>query len=567
MDRLLAGYIRVSTEMQTERESLANQEEQIRAFAEQKGRRCQIYRDAGLSARDKDRPAFQKMLSDIESGSVDTVVVTKLDRITRSLKDLIFLKDFFEEHTVDFISIGQNLDTSTPMGRFSFYVLGLVSQLEREVTAERVAEDMRNRARRKKWNGGVVPYGYTTQSRVRREWLRGQADKLIEREGETRSRKEIVKALEQDPEVRSQAEAYARSKIPEPKALLIDPEEADVVREIYRLFLKHKTFRGTTHALNLKATNRQGEKWHNNTVRRILTNSIYHGDLVYNKRKSHGKTSRPRPEEEHIVVEDAVEPIVSKELFSEVQELIRRQARVAPASKGSQYLLSGLVRCGQCGSKMYGFMYDDPRKEGRVYKYYRCNGHTTKGPAFCTGSTIDLDFLEKLIVQELRSFTTHPERLTGKLADHELQFEQEVQPLVEHEKRIGGELQDLDKRLERLLELYEDELITKQEFSERRASIDEKRALWDQELADVRLELSSSKLTQVDVETTLKSIQTLADVYDELEFQERKELLRTVISDITVGKHTVDYTVLALTQPLYIDTERMSVRVLFRSAP
>jgi len=154
MDKILAGYIRVSTEMQVERDSLMNQEEMIAKFARSKRKEYVIYKDAGISAKNKDRPAFQKMLGDIQEGVVETVIVTKLDRITRNLKDLIFLKDFFEEHGVSFVSITQNLDTSTPMGRFSFYILGLVAELEREMTAERVAEDMKGRARRGKWNGG-----------------------------------------------------------------------------------------------------------------------------------------------------------------------------------------------------------------------------------------------------------------------------------------------------------------------------------------------------------------------------------------------------------------------------
>ena len=110
-----------------------------------------LYKDIGISGKDKDRPAFQKMTDDVETGRVNSVVVTKLDRITRSLKDLIYLKELFDEYDVSFVSITQNLDTSTPMGRFSFFVLGLVAQLEREVTAERVAEDMKTRAKRKKW--------------------------------------------------------------------------------------------------------------------------------------------------------------------------------------------------------------------------------------------------------------------------------------------------------------------------------------------------------------------------------------------------------------------------------
>ena len=96
MEKMIAGYVRVSTEMQVERDSLTNQEEILSNFAKSKNKEFRIYKDAGISAKDKDRPAFQKMLEDIEAGMIETVVVTKLDRITRSIKDLIYL------HSVSF---------------------------------------------------------------------------------------------------------------------------------------------------------------------------------------------------------------------------------------------------------------------------------------------------------------------------------------------------------------------------------------------------------------------------------------------------------------------------------
>ena len=116
---MIAGYVRVSTEMQAERDSIVNQEESIQAFAKSKGEPVRLYKDIGISGKDKERPAFQKLLRAIESGRIDTVVVTKLDRITRSVKDLIYLKELFDKQNVDFVCTTQHLDTSTPMGRLS----------------------------------------------------------------------------------------------------------------------------------------------------------------------------------------------------------------------------------------------------------------------------------------------------------------------------------------------------------------------------------------------------------------------------------------------------------------
>ncbi len=546
MEKKLAGYIRVSTEMQVERDSLINQEEILSGFARVRGKEIKIYKDAGISAKDKDRPAFQEMLSDIRRGLVEAVVVTKLDRITRSLTDLLFLKEFFEEHEIAFISVGQNLDTSTPMGRFSFYVLGLVAQLEREMTAERVAEDMKNRARRKKWNGGVVPYGFVSQMRYYREWIKAKArERLPEAGGE--SLQKIMQGLEQDQVVKQEALDYARKMIPEPKALHIDLTEAEVVRTIFQLYQKHKTFRGVVHRLNSRGMKtRDGEPWASTSIRRILQNHFYYGALTYNKRKSHGKTSRPRPEAEHIIVEGVFDPIISKEEFFEVRSIIANQRQVPSASKASTYLLSGLLECQYCGTRMYGYTNHDHRRKGRVYKYYRCNGHISKGSAVCSGNTVDARLVENLITEELRSLATNPEKLQEKATDFKVKFDEEIKPLLDRQKNVQQALSGIDKKFRRLLGLYEEELIEKKDFIREKSTLDSERSFLTTELADIDRQILSNDLAGFDLETTLSSIHNLAEVFEELDLPERKELLRTVVNKVEVGKHHLDCQIFAL---------------------
>lgn len=546
MEKILAGYIRVSTEMQVERDSLINQEELITGFARSKSKEYRIYKDAGISAKDKDRPAFQKMLNDIRNGLIEAVVVTKLDRITRSLKDLLFLKEFFEEHGVSFISITQSLDTSTPMGRFSFYILGLVAELEREMTAERVAEDMKNRAKRKKWNGGVVPYGFTGQMRFYRDWLKEKAKEPI-KDSDGRSLKEMIQSLEQDPKIRQEALAFAREMMPEPKILSIDPEEAETIKTIYELYLKYKSFRSVVHSLNsLGIKTREGQSWSSTSVHRILQNPIYYGALAYNKRKSSGKTSKPRPKEEHIIAEDVFDPIIPKEQFLEVQKIIADQRKIPSYSKHSQYLLTGLLECQLCGTKMYGYTQKDTRKEDRVYQYYRCNGHISKGSAFCTGNTVDAKLIEGTILEELKSLSTDPEKLKEKAEDFKIRFDQEVKPLLDQQKAIQQSLAKVERRAQRLFGLYEDEVIEKGEFIKGKGYLDSEKKFLEKELEEVNQKTFSNDLADFDLQSTLSSIHNLGEVVEELDFQERKELLRTVISKIEVGKHYLDCQIFVL---------------------
>lgn len=498
MEKIIAGYTRVSTEMQVERDSsLITQEEIISNFAKSKNKEFRIYKDAGISAKNRDRPQFLKMLDDIKAGMIEAVVVTKLDRITRTLKDLIFLKEFFEEYGVSFVSVTQNIDTSTPMGRFAFYLLGLVAQLEREVTAERVSGDMKQRAKRGKWNGGPIPFGYTREDGS--------------------------------------------------KNLVINHVEADTVKRIYQLYLKQKSFRSVVHALNsLKITTRGGEAWAATSVRRVLTNPIYYGTLTYNKRKSEGKTSKPRPKEEHILVEGVCDPIIPKDQWEEVQEIASDQKKPSSASKGSKHLLTGLLECGHCKTKLYGYNYNGHRKDGKTYRYYRCNGHISKGSAFCPGNTVDAKWIEEIILNELRKISTNPDTLIERAKDFQTQYDREVKPLLDEQKTIQQSLAKIGKRAERLLRLYEDEVIEKGEFVKERAILDSEKKFLESELEDVAQKIFTNDLSNFDLQATLSCVHNLSEVFEELDFQERKELLRTIINKVVVGKHHLDFQFFAL---------------------
>src|SRR5579884_3035979 len=261
-ERWDAGYPRVSTTMQVEREALKNQVQALEAHAKAQGLNLRLYPEEGVSAKDTDRPRLQELLADVRAGRVRSVVVTKLDRISRSLADLLDLMRLFERHGVKFISLRDNIDTSGPVGRFMLHILGAIAELERAITAERVAEDMKLRARRGKWNGGLSPYGRRVED--------GQ--------------------------------------------LRIVPEEATVLHRMRKMLLEARTWRGVAVALNRAGLRTRGwepveregrivrkghapDEWTPVSVKRVLLQPINAGTLVYNRRTVKGKTAVPRPSE------------------------------------------------------------------------------------------------------------------------------------------------------------------------------------------------------------------------------------------------------------------------------
>ena len=164
-----AIYTRVSTDNQAEKEfsSCEAQEEKIKSYisSQDNWQVFRVYNDGGFSGATLERPALKQLLSDLKKEKIDVVLVYKIDRLTRSPKDFYQLIESFEQAKIDFISITERFDTSTPAGRLLRNIMLTFSQFERELTSERTKDKMLERARKGLCNGGFTPYGYSRQDK------------------------------------------------------------------------------------------------------------------------------------------------------------------------------------------------------------------------------------------------------------------------------------------------------------------------------------------------------------------------------------------------------------------
>ena len=224
-----AIYIRVSTQEQAqEGYSIAAQEDRLRAYCTAKGWPVLgVYTDAGYSGSNTQRPALERMLADVDAGLVDCVLVYKLDRLSRSQKDtLMLIEDRFLAAGVAFVSISENFDTSTPLGRAMVGILSVFAQLEREQIKERMALGREERAKNGLFHGGGwSPFGY--------RYIDGR--------------------------------------------LVTEPIEAVIVREAYELFLHRQPI----HAIALFLSEKYGREINPGQVHSILTSPIYAGVIMY----------------------------------------------------------------------------------------------------------------------------------------------------------------------------------------------------------------------------------------------------------------------------------------------
>ena len=466
--------------MQMERDSLENQVQALTAYGTARGVSLRLYREEGVSAKDTERPALKRLLADIQASRVEAVVVTKLDRISRSLRDRLDLMEMFETHGVKFVSLRDNIDTAGPVGRFMLHILGAIAELERGITAERVAEDMKLRAQRGKWNGGLAPYGRQMQD----------------------GRLEIV------------------------------PEEAKTIHRMRELLLERRTWRGVAVELNREGIRTRGwaplvrdgryvrrgheaAEWTPWSVKRVLLQPINEGTLVYNRRRAKGRRYVARPAEEHITVGGYCEPIFTSEQMAEVRRVAAEIERTPSRALASQHLLSGLVFC-TCGTKMYGISQYVNTKLGRYRTvYYRCRRAANQGT--CSEKQIPALAVEPLLIGELWKLRLDPKALGDMTGEASQVYEEQMRPLLKRREEGTREIQRIVRRLEALLELAEERLIGKPEYAARRAQLEAELDTLRAAHAEVERDIAAREKPGAELRGVLATLERLLDVFESLD--------------------------------------------------
>lgn len=447
--RRVAAYIRVSTQRQkTEGDSLDAQQNEITRFL--KGREqmrgweiesTRFYIDAGRSAKDQNRPQLQKLRADIAKGEIDTVVCFKLDRITRSILDFADLWEFFAQHGVEFISLNEDVDSTTAMGKAMLMIIMVFAQLEREVTGERTLATMQDRISRGLWNGGYI-YGYVPDPNGSGKLVPNPEWAMIIKE-------RFFEALE-----RLGSVGAVQRELSEKWKLTV---------------AKHKARSGRIVG---------GDPFTKQQVSRILRNPIYIGRLTWGD----------------MAQDNCHEPIVSKELFERVQRLLdmttmrRTNQR---KSRGRGYPLRGLVRC-TCGAMMTP---KGAHGRNEKYHYYECTRKNHLGRAACSALGIPAEPLEEAVATRVAELGTNEEARRQiitealKLIDSNAQAAERESPLVRN--RLTGVKAEIGRLIAVLKELgtqaldsIRDELARleqeKQDLQIRLDGLQQQKTPWDQ---------------------------------------------------------------------------------------
>ena len=461
-------------------------ESQIALCQKTAGQELSVYRDRGYSGKNTQRPDFQRLLNDIQAGKIEKLYVYRLDRFSRSVADFGKLWEILRAHGVEFTSVSENFDTSTPMGRAMLHIIMVFAQLERETTAERVRDNYHRRASLGAWPGGPAPYGFTV----------GRC---------------------------TDSQGHA---VP---TLLIEPDKSEIVRRVFEAYAEE----GATLGSVAKMLNQQGipgpkrSTWDNVSLSRLLHTPCcvradeqvrlhyqalganicsapedfdgVHGVQLVGKRDRSAK--KYTDVKEHNVSVLNSEGFISAKLWLRCQDKLQRNTQVGNNGKGKHTWLSGLLKCASCG-----YALKTAYKESGQ-RYLQCSGryNLTKCDAVIRADLNALEAETAIQIQAMLNET--PEETLEE----------------RHEDRYANRLDELDRRADRLLDA----------FSE---SPDMSSAYLQRALA--RIEKERQQVLECRKRDSRRPILPHKLVFEALSFEEKKLVAAQFIRRIEVGDDT-----------------------------
>ncbi|TNE87297.1 MAG: recombinase family protein [Deltaproteobacteria bacterium] len=484
----VAIYTRVSTDIQAGREegSLETQEARLRAYLTSRGDHvvAGVYREEGASGKSLDRPELQRLLRDVQGGQLDLIVVTRLDRLSRSLLDFFEVHALLEKHEVAFTSLNESFDTSTPLGRAMLKLVLVFAELEREQTADRTRQAMRARSERGLWNGGAPPLGYDSQGN-------GHLD--------------------------------------------VNDEEARVVRLAFDRYCELRSAPKLAKWLNGEGYRQKryvsrrkgptgGKKFSAASVRIMLRNQLYLGKITH----------------KGDVFEGQHDPIVDTDVFDRVQAILDGNAvKKRGPQEGANYPfpLVGVLRC-SCGYAMSSL---SVRKPKRRYFYYECISKTKDPERPCEVKRVRAKALDEAALKVLRDAARSPEIVDAAVEEANRMITEQFGPLqakVDDQRRELAQVEDEGKRLIRKLMLsdLDDNNFGREMVNE----LEERRTQLRDAIARGEAELASAEMKRLDAEYLREALLNFDAVWDSLDDAEKRELLQTLVLQVVVHTERID---------------------------
>lgn len=476
-----AIYTRKSTDenLQLDFNSLDAQRESAEAYiASQKhaGWVClgEHYDDGGYTGGNVDRPAFQRLMDDVEAGKIDCIMVYKIDRLSRSLMDFARIMETLERHKVSLVSVTQQFNTTTSMGRLTLNILLSFAQFEREIISERTRDKIAASRRKGKWTGGPPVLGY---DRVRD----GHGPRLV-----------------------------------------VNEEEAGRVRAIFGKYMETGSLLATARWLNKRnwtnkrfetgaGKTRGGRAFDKSAVQYMLTNILYVGKIAYKGQTYDG---------EH-------DEIISEDLYGQVQAQLRMNRNGTSRNTRNKYgaLLKGLVRCKHCGCAMSHHFATRGKKR---YRYYVCMKAQKQGWDSCPSPSLPAPELERFVVDQIRGMGKDAAVLDDVVVGAQAKVQERIDALASD---LGAARADAAKLNARVAEVAPRAAVDAKATDELAGLQDELR-LAEQRVTGVNEQIIQARQRMLDKDELAGAVEAFDPLWQTLKPVEQTRLIRLLVEQV-----------------------------------
>ncbi|OON96034.1 MAG: hypothetical protein ATN36_06725 [Epulopiscium sp. Nele67-Bin005] len=480
-----------------------------------------VYEDEGFSGGNTNRPEFKRLIEDAKEKKFEALVCYRLDRISRNVADFSVLIKELESYDIDFVSIKEQFDTTSPLGRAMMHISAVFAQLERETIAERIRDNMLESAKSGKWLGGITPTGFCSVEKV-----------------------EIVDGKEY-------------------KSCYLVPIEEEVkkVRLIFEMYLQFESLsKVETYLLNNDILTKNNTDFKKFSIKNILTNPVYciadsiiydyfinnnyavsvnkekfdgeSGVMGYNKTNQKAKQQRQRKESEWIISAGEHKGIISSQDWIKAQILItQNRSTVRRNTCSKEALLSGIIKCSKCGSCMRPKMNRMTTDGSRRSYYYVCELKERSKRQKCDQQNANGIYLDDLIENYIKSMNTDKNKVIEKL--------REKTKDVNH-KKLDNKIEALDKQIEQNNKIIDNLLSTLETAPSQVVEIILQR-INDIVEQNNKINLAIEKAAQIEnknknLEANLEFVESLilsfSKAYDTLDFETRKHYIKCIVEEI-----------------------------------
>lgn len=492
----VVGYLRVSTIEQSEEGfSLEAQEAEIRKHCEQNNfNLLGIFCDAGITGTSiKKRKEFQRMLSVIANAKevygteVNYVLVWKLSRLSRNMKDLVNTIDFLEKQNVNLKAINEGIDTSTQAGKTFTFMSGIWAEMERENIVTQCKLGMRQRAKEGKYNGGRI-LGYKSNGN---------------------------------------------------KELEIDEDEAKIVREIFRMFTEenwgYKKIATQLNYMGYKTI--KGRDWSINGIKQVIDNPIYVGFIRWGRYEFWDKKRRAGKTEDFVFVKGTHIPIITEETWKKTEQIREIRGKKPEKVFEGNFLLTGLLKCPGCGASMVAHKVKKRNRPGEYHRYYACGNYTNKGIKTCKTNLIKADYAEEYVLNEIEKLIDDPSIIKSIVKKLKKANEVDTKPMMNELKRIKKDLENIQAKKEQNLLLELENKISINILTQRMDFLDTQEKEKKEKIFRMESEIhnieSQGLLDSGFIQQILNHFKKMFEVAD---IKQRKQLLHSLIDRITVNQ-------------------------------